>query len=59
MKPSKYKYPCDIITATLIVNNFGSYDDIMKMSFEGAIKTYACLQINFKEQEELYKNKKK
>lgn len=39
------KYPCDNVVTTLILNNVGSYDDIMEMSFESAIKTYASFYI--------------
>lgn len=54
---SKYEYPCDGVTATLILNKMGSYDDIMNMSFEGAIKTYACIVISNKEAEEWHQKK--
>lgn len=54
---SHLKYPCHPMVASLILNNYGSYDDIMRMSFKSFVYTYSCLHIQNVELELARRNK--
>lgn len=42
----QYKHICDNLVASLVLNLKISYDEVLNMSFENALMTYAIFYIN-------------
>lgn len=41
-----FKFQCDNLVASLVLNKVGTYNEVLNMDFENAINTYSIFYIN-------------